>query len=118
MASLKLTEKSQEAVIEAERLAQDAHSPSVEALHLLKALVEQNGGIVPLALNSAGVDAQAVQSRLESELGRLPKTYGASQIAVGDELRTALRRAEDEASQLKDEFVSTEHLLLALAAGR
>src|SRR4051812_5357428 len=117
MASIKLTEKSQEALVDAQRLAQDANNPSVEGLHLLAGLLAQQGGIVPLTLQAAGVDPRAVQSRLGIELEKLPKAYGSTQVAVGEELRRALRQAEDEASQLKDEYVSTEHLLLALASG-
>jgi ATP-dependent Clp protease ATP-binding subunit ClpB len=118
MASLKLTDKSQEALVEAQRLAEDAYSPAVEGLHLLKALSQQAGGIVPLTLSSAGVEPRVLEGRLESELERLPKTDGATKLAMGDELRTALRKGEDEALQLKDEYVSTEHLLLALSGGR
>lgn len=117
MASTKFTEKSQEALVESQRLAEDAHNPNVDGLHLLAALLDQAGGIVPLALQSAGVDPRAVQSRLVGELEKLPKAYGSTQTAVSEEFRRALRQAEDEASQLKDDYVSTEHLLLGLAAG-
>ncbi|HXH21403.1 MAG TPA: ATP-dependent chaperone ClpB [Dehalococcoidia bacterium] len=116
MASLRFTERSQEALIEAQRLAEEAHHSSVEGLHLLRALLEQDGGIVPSTLHSAGVDLAALRSRLASELGRLTRAYGPTQLAMSDELRRALRHAEEEASRLKDEYISTEHLLLGLSA--
>ena len=115
MASLKLTEKSQEAVLAAQRLAEDAHNSSVEGLHLLQSLIGQDGGIVPLALQAANIDVRAIQSRIASELQRLPQAYGAVQLGMTEELRRTLRQAEEEASRLKDEYVSTEHLLLGLA---
>jgi ATP-dependent Clp protease ATP-binding subunit ClpB len=116
VASPKLTEKSQEALVAAQRLADDAHNSYVDGLHLLQALVSQDGGIVPLTFQAAGVDPRVVKSRLASELQRLPKAYGPTQIGVSDEFRRALRQAEDEASRLKDEYVSTEHLLLGLTS--
>ncbi len=116
MASIRFTEKAQEALVAAQSLAEDGHSSSVEGIHLLQALIEQEGGIVPLTLHSAGVDVRAVQSRLATELQGLSKAYGPTQVAMSEELRRTLRQAEDEASRLKDEYVSTEHLLLGLAA--
>jgi len=113
--ALKLTEKSQEALLAAQRLTEDAHNSSVEGLHLLRALVDQEGGIVPLTLQAADVDVHAIQSRLASELQGLPKAHGPTQLSMSEELRRVLRQAEDEASLLKDEYVSTEHLLLGLA---
>ena len=117
MASTKLTEKSQEALIEAQRLAEDGRNPTLEGLHVLAALLDQSGGIVPLALQSAGIDPRTVRGRVDAELGKLPKAAYATQVAMGEELRRLLREAEDEATKLKDDYVSTEHLLLSLASG-
>jgi ATP-dependent Clp protease ATP-binding subunit ClpB len=111
------TEKSQEALLDAQRLAEDAHNPSIEGIHLLQALLAQEGGIVPITLQSAGIDTRAVHERLVGELQRLSKAYGPTQIGMSEDLRRAVQQAEDEASRLRDEFVSTEHLLLGLAAG-
>jgi ATP-dependent Clp protease ATP-binding subunit ClpB len=116
LSTVRFTEKSQEALLEAQRAAEDAHHAAVEGLHLLQALLGQDDGIVPLAVRAAGVDPRAVQSRAAGDLQRLPQAYGPTQIAMSDELRRATRQAEDEASRLKDDFVSTEHLLLGLAA--
>src|SRR5688500_14322142 len=115
MSTFRFTEKSQEALLDAQRSAEEAHHSSVEGLHLLQALVGQEGGIVPLTVRSAGVDPKAVQSRVSTDLQRLPHAYGPTQIAMNDELRRVIRQAEDEASRLKDDLVSTEHLLLGLA---
>jgi ATP-dependent Clp protease ATP-binding subunit ClpB len=118
MSSLKLTEKSQEALVEAQRLAEEGHHASLEGTHLLAALVAQPDGIVPITIQAAGVDTRAVMSNIDSELQRLPKAYGPTQVVMGEELRRTLKLAEDEASRLKDEYVSTEHLLLGLAGAK
>src|SRR4051812_18131679 len=89
MASLKLTEKSQEALLSAQRLAEDAHNSFIEGLHLVQALIRQEGGIVPLALETANVDVRALHSRLTSELQGLPKAYGPVQLGMSDEVRRA-----------------------------
>ncbi|HLF76988.1 MAG TPA: ATP-dependent chaperone ClpB [Dehalococcoidia bacterium] len=116
MASLKLTEKSQEAIEQAQRLAEDAQNTSLEGLHLLQALQGQENGIVPLTLQSAGVDLRAIQNRVASELQRLPRAHTPAQLITSDEVRRVLRQAEDEASRLRDEYISTEHLLLGLSS--
>ena len=116
MASVSYTEKSQAALLEAQRVAEEGHFSSVEGLHVLQALVDQEGGIVPGTLQSAGVDPRAVRSRLDGELQRLTKAYGATQVVASEELRRGLQLAEKEAQQLRDEYISTEHLLLGLAA--
>jgi len=113
--SLKLTEKSQEALLTAQRLAEDSRNPSIEGAHLFQALITQPEGVVPIALQAAGVDMTVLQSRVASELQGMAKAYGATQMAMGEEVRRALHGAEEEASRLKDEYVSTEHLLLGLA---
>ena len=116
MASVNYTEKSQAALLEAQRSAEEGHFSSVEGLHLLQAMVDQEGGIAPATLQSAGIDARAVRSRLDAELQRLAKAYGATQVSASEELRRALQQAEKECLQLHDEYVSTEHLMLGLAA--
>jgi ATP-dependent Clp protease ATP-binding subunit ClpB len=114
----KMTEKAQEALVEAQRLAEDEHHSTLEAIHLLVPLAEQDGGVVPLVSRAAGVEPTVLANRTRSELAKLPKAYGPVQLAMGQSLRDALRRAEEEASRLKDEYVSTEHLLLAVASGQ
>ncbi|MBI3092510.1 MAG: hypothetical protein HYY96_17775 [Candidatus Tectomicrobia bacterium] len=95
MAMPRFTEKSQEALLEAERLAEARGHASVEALHLLAALVAQQDGVVPLVLRAAGVEAAGLARQIEAALHRLPVVQGAVQRAPGESLRAALRRAEE-----------------------
>ena len=118
MATQRFTEKSQEALLAAQRLAEDERHSQVEGLHLLVALAGQEGGVVPLVLRAAGVEPAVVLNRARQQLERLPKAYGPVQLVMAESLRDALRRAEDEAGRLRDDYISTEHLLLALVDGR
>jgi ATP-dependent Clp protease ATP-binding subunit ClpB len=118
MATQKFTEKSQDALIDAQKLAEDAHHASVEALHLLVALAQQQGGVVPLVLQAAGAEPAVVLNQARQELDRLPKAYGSVQVAATDDLRQVLRVAEEKAESLRDDYGSTEHLLLAIVDGR
>ena len=115
MTMQRFTEKSQEALIAAQRFAQDSHHSEVDVLHLLAVLVEQEGGVVPLVLRSAGADPALVANQVRRALEQLPKVYGSAEPAISRNLRDVLRAAEDEAARLKDDYVSTEHLLLAIA---
>ncbi|HXK34647.1 MAG TPA: ATP-dependent chaperone ClpB [Dehalococcoidia bacterium] len=115
MATPRFTEKAQEALLDASRHAEDAHHPSVTPLHLLYALTTQEGGVVPLVLRAAGAQLDVIRTRLERELDRLSKVYGPVQVATSDDLRRIIRAAEDHAGRLRDDYISTEHLLLALA---
>jgi ATP-dependent Clp protease ATP-binding subunit ClpB len=113
----RLTTKTQEAIAAAQRLAATRGNPQVTPHHVLAALLEQDGGIVAPVLRRAGADAEGVRRRANEALDRLPTTRGqttqepAFERAAGD----LLRRAEEEARGLGDEYVSTEHLLLAMA---
>jgi len=110
----KLTEKAQEALLAAQKLAEGFNHAQVDAEHLLYALATQEGGIVPDILSKLGVDTNLVKKQLESELARLTKAYGAVQLYISPRLRQVLDEAEKEANKFKDEYVSTEHLLLAI----
>jgi len=114
MSMQKFTEKSQEALVEAQRLAEDAHHASVDTLHLLVTLTRQEAGVVPLVLQAADVDPGVVLNRAQRELDRLPKAYGPVQVTMTEGLRQSLRAAEESAASLRDEYVSTEHLLLGI----
>jgi ATP-dependent Clp protease ATP-binding subunit ClpB len=113
-----LTEKSQEALIAAQRLAQESHHGEVDALHLLAVLVEQEGGVVPLVMRGAAADPALVANQVRRELDQLPKAYGPVEVSISRNLRDVLRTAEDEASRLKDDYVSTEHLLLSISESK
>jgi ATP-dependent Clp protease ATP-binding subunit ClpB len=112
----KYTEKAQEAIAAAQKLADEANNPQIEPEHLLVALVEQREGIVPEILRKLNVDPAAVASAAGAETAKLPTAYGGAQAAVSPRLRAVANAAEAEAERLKDEYVSTEHLFLAIAS--
>jgi ATP-dependent Clp protease ATP-binding subunit ClpB len=115
----RFTIKSQEAVQAAQQLADERHNPQTTPEHLLAVLLEQQDGLVPAVLRKLGVDPAAVRQSLTPALDALPKlTTGPGQEPAGgsSELVQVLRAAEKEMRDLGDEYVSTEHLMLAIAA--
>jgi ATP-dependent Clp protease ATP-binding subunit ClpB len=114
----RFTVKSQEALAAAQRLAGARRNPEVAAPHLLVTLLEQEGGIVIPVLRRAGADPERVRRRANEALDALPKVTGdgTAAPALGSGLIELLRRADEEARGMGDEYVSTEHLLLALAS--
>ncbi|MDD4953094.1 MAG: Clp protease N-terminal domain-containing protein, partial [Desulfovibrionaceae bacterium] len=125
----RFTQKTQEAVAAAQSLAVKSGHQQVDAEHLLLALAGQEQGLIPRILDKAGVDARAYAAALKDEIARLPKVGGPGarpdQVVVTPRLQAAFVRAEDLAKGLKDEYISVEHLFLALldepagsAAGR
>ena len=112
----KLTEKAQAALLEAQDLATTSGHPQVEPEHLLAKLVEQPDGVVPSVLGKLSVDASKILAHVADELQRLPSASGGAQPAPSPRLTQAMTRARDEAEQLKDEYVSTEHLLVAITS--
>jgi ATP-dependent Clp protease ATP-binding subunit ClpB len=112
----KLTEKAREALLGAKDLAEQMNHSQVEAEHLLAALVEQPEGIVPEVLRKMNVDPGRVASDARAALSGRPKVYGGSpEAGLSPRLSAILDVAQAQAGRMKDEFVSTEHLLLALA---
>ncbi len=116
----KFTEKAQEALLNAQELVRQFHHSQVESEHLLLALVEQADGIVPQVLAKAGLTPAALRGRLRSELERLPKVSGPTPdgLVISPGVRQAVETAQAEAHRLRDEYVSTEHLLMGLASVR
>ena len=112
----RFTERSQEALTAAQQAAQQLQHPAVEPEHLLLALLEQEEGLVPALLRRLEVAPAPMAARLHASLENRPKQVGVTEPSVGTALRTVLMTAFDEMSRLKDEYVSTEHLLLALCA--
>jgi len=112
----KFTEKAQEALVTAQSLAKGQNHGQVDAEHLLLALLSQSDGIPAAVLGRIGVNAGALRAAVEQDLGRQPKVYGPDEPPVGAGLRRALEVAQAEAQRLRDEYVSTEHLLLGVAA--
>src|SRR5256884_932416 len=114
----KLTIKAQEALQAAQALADQQSHQAMEPEHLLAALLEQREGIVGPVLAKLGARLDAIQQALRAELAKLPAVRGGSGQYLGERTRLALERAQAEAQRLKDEYVSTEHLLIALAHDR
>ena len=112
----RLTEKAREALLAAQQAAERAGHPELEPEHLLAALAAQQDGVVPTVLRRLGVDPAAVADAARAEVARLPSVRGGAAPALSARTRDAVNRASAEAERLKDEYISTEHLLLALAA--
>jgi ATP-dependent Clp protease ATP-binding subunit ClpB len=114
----RFTEKAQEALSAAQSKAIRSGHQQVDVEHLLSALLEQERGLARSVLTRASVAVEALKRRVDQELERLPKVSGpaaaAEQIYITGRLNRLLTKAEDEAKQLKDQFISVEHLLLAM----
>ena len=113
----RFTVKSQEGLTEADALARRRDHQEVTTLHLLTALLDQENGLIPALLERAGVNLAQLRQRLDAALGRLPKVRGADTF-FGRDLKDMLDEAVAEAERLKDKYVSTEHLLLAMLGRR
>src|SRR5882672_4780061 len=111
----KYTEKAREGVAAAVELARSANNPQLEPQHLLVALVEQRDGIVPNILRKMNADPAAVARSARELLGKLPSAYGGAEPGLSPRLNKVTAAAEAEASRMKDEYVSTEHLFIAIA---
>jgi ATP-dependent Clp protease ATP-binding subunit ClpB len=114
----RFTERSQEALQAAGQAATQLQHATIEPEHLLLALLRQEDGLVPSLLQRIEVAPGPMAARLEAQLEARPKQYGGGEPSMGSGLRDVLMAAFDEMSRLKDEYVSTEHLLLALAGAR
>ncbi len=112
----KYTEKAQEALLRAQGLAQANGLPQIEPELLLLALVEQSDGVVPQLILRIGADPQRLKGDLEQWLQRRPRMMGgAAEVGLAPALARILQAAEREAQSLRDDYVSTEHILLAMA---
>src|SRR5574340_459956 len=112
----KFTVKAQEALQAAQEMAGRSEQQLIEPLHLLWAIVAQTDGVVRPLREKLGAPVAALSVELEKQIGRLPKVSGVSEQSLGRTANTVLERAFDEAQRLKDEYVSTEHILLSIAA--
>ena len=110
------TIKSQEALQEAQSIAEKYQHQQIDAEHLLQALIGQDGGIVAPILQRVGANIPLIKSQLEEALKTVPKVYGSGgDIYLAPRLKKILDKAMEEAQRLRDEFVSTEHILIAIA---
>ena len=118
----RFTQKAQEAVSSAQTKALRYGHQQVDLEHLFVALLEQEGGLANSLFKKADINLDALQRRVEEELERMPKVSSPSgapdQIYVTGRLNQLLAKAEDEAKQLKDDYISVEHLLLAMTEDR
>ncbi len=111
----KLTVKAQEALAAAQEAARRQAHPEIDVEHLAVALLEDREGIVPALLRKVGADPLTVRAEITRELERRPRVSGDVQLGASRRLSDLLDAAQKEADRLKDEYVSTEHLALALA---
>lgn len=113
----KYTQKAQAALVEAQGLAEQYHHATVDPEHLLFALLRQEGGVVPAVINRIGVDPALLERSVEGALAAKSRAAGAAmQVGIGRELTTILQEAEQIAGNMKDEYISTEHMLMAMAS--
>ena len=112
----KYTEKSREAVLVAQQLADRDGHPEITPEHLLLTLLEQREGIVPSIVTKLNADPAALAAAVRTELSRAPRAHGGAQASLSPRLRAVADAAEQEAERLKDEYVSTEHLFVAIAS--
>jgi len=112
----KLTEKTQEAIVFAQNYARENGHSQIDVEHLALGLVQQQGGTVPALLGALGVQPAQLASALEGELQRQAKVQGNVQLSASARLGRVLQQASKEMGELKDEFISTEHVLLAMTA--
>src|SRR5947209_6181024 len=115
----RMTERVQDALNSAYSLALSEHNTQTTPEHLLAALLTQERGIVPDVVKAAGGDPAQLERKVEQAIGRLPRLSGANAdnatVTIAPELARLLGQAENESKQLQDDYVSAEHLLLAMA---
>src|SRR5260370_32425907 len=114
----RFTEKLQEALGRAQNAAPTAHNQAVDVEHLLASLLEDDDGLASSIVALSGVERAALRSKLSLELGKIPRVTGSGtdsgQVYATQRLGRVLARAEQEAGKLKDEYVSVEHVLIAM----
>jgi ATP-dependent Clp protease ATP-binding subunit ClpB len=114
----KMTIKAQEAMQQAQQVAEQSQNTQIDIEHLLSALLAQNEGVTGPILQKLGVSVGLLQQQVKAEIAKLPKVGGMAEVAnsLTPRLRTATNVAFTEAERMKDEYVSTEHLLLGIVA--
>ena len=113
----KFTIKSREALADAQEIAEKAKNPEVTPIHLLSALMNQEEGIVLPIVHKLGVNAETLKRGVDEVVSKLPRVQGAN-VYMSNDFREVMEKAQAEAEKLTDEYVSTEHLLLALIDGK
>jgi ATP-dependent Clp protease ATP-binding subunit ClpB len=110
----RFTDKAREAISEAADIAKNNNQGQIEVVHLLAALLSQEDGIVSQIVQKAGGNVNAAKRIVEDSIDRMPKVYGASEPGISPRLRRVLEDAWHEMSNFKDEYLSVEHMLLAM----
>jgi len=118
----RFTERAQDAAMRAYEVLQRYGHSQVDTEHLLLALVEQPDGVIPDILGHMGIDLEHITERLDEELNRTPRSQiygrGVGQVYITPRLKRVIDQSNEEASKLKDDYISTEHLFLAIASER
>jgi ATP-dependent Clp protease ATP-binding subunit ClpC len=118
----RFTERAQDAAMRAYEVLQRYGHSQVDTEHLLLALIEQPEGVIPEILSQLGVDLEAIGHRLDEELKRTPRSQiygqGVGQVYITPRLKRVIDQSNQEAAKLKDDYISTEHLFLAIAGER
>ena len=114
------TNKAQDALMQAQQLAQEKGQQQIDALHLLHALLSQEGSIVLTVLQKLGIDVEILKKKAESQISKIPtmvspQAFG--QFYLTQDMAKVLDRARQEAMKMKDEFISVEHLFFAVSSG-
>ncbi len=110
----RFTDKARQALHDASELAQQHNHSQIEGEHLLDALLKQESGVTQQVIQKAGGNLTAAQHLVEREIERLPRVYGAIEPSISPRLRTVLENAWTEMNNFKDEYLSVEHMLLAM----
>ncbi len=113
----RFTDKAREAIHEASEIAKEYNHGSIEPEHLLSCLLRQEGGVVQQVIQKAGGNLSAAQRIIENEIERTPRVYGGNEPSISPRLRKVLEDAWKEMTHFKDEYLSVEHMLLAMFAG-
>src|SRR5713226_7365721 len=108
------TEKALEAISEANALAKQSNHSQIDVEHLLSVLLAQEGGVVPQIIQKVGSDVKSAQHMLNADLERLPRVFGGSNPHLSPRMERLLEQARQEMQNFKDDFISVEHLLLAM----
>ncbi len=114
----RFTQRAQEAIATAQELAEQGGNPQLEVAHLLLVLVDQPDGVVPAVLERLGAQPRQVAEELRAEIAKLPTVQGAAQLTLSDGARRVLSDAHPVAERMHDDYVSTEHLLIAMLEDR
>ena len=114
MNTQQFTQKSLEAIQTAQSMARENRNPTIMPEHMLYALIDQDGGLIPSLLSKMGADSNAILSELDTVISGLPKLGNESEIYISRETERALGEAQNQAKAMGDEYVSVEHLMLGI----